>query len=391
MANPQASLGELTQAAAAAGVQVSPQGLDQRCTEDAAIFLEHLVSAGMATLLNAEATLIPLLQRFSAVVLLDATTIVLPDALGPWWPGCGRSSPLNTSAALKIHACYDLLRGGLTGLVVTDGRTHESTTALQTAVLPPGALRVADLGFFDLAVFAQISGQGAYWLSRLQPGTAVFDLAGRRCAVRTILRGGAVVDWTVQLGVKQQLPARLLAVRVPPTVAAQRRRRLRAAAADDGRTPTAETLALADWTILVTNVPSDLLSYQEAIALQRARWQVELLWKCWKSHGRLDESRSTKPWRVLTELFAKLLGLLVQHWVLLAGCWAVPDHSLVKAMQTVRSHALHLLSALRSVPYLRRALGIIHRCLAAGCRLNPRKKHPNTYQVLLDPTLLALG
>jgi hypothetical protein len=385
LANPAASLPDLAQAAAAAGVSISPQGLEQRCTEDAAIFLEQLVGAAMQTLIDTDATLIPLLARFSAVVLLDATTIVLPDALGAWWPGCGGSTETHTSAALKVHVRYDLLHGGLTGLVLTDGRTHENTTALQTAPLPSGALRVSDLGFFDLAVFAQVSAQDAYFLSRLKQGTGLFDHAGKRLDLHRVLRGALLVDWAVQLGVQQHLPARLLAVRVPPAVAAQRRRHLRAGAAKQGRTPSAESLTLADWTLLVTNVPTDRLTIQEALVLARARWQVELLFKLWKQHGQLDASRSSKPWRVLTEIFAKLLGLLVQHWVVLTGCWSNPDRSLVKAAATLRTQALHLLCTMRATRLLRRALGIIHRCLRAGCRLNSRKRHPNTYQLLLDP------
>ena len=235
LANPQAALPELAQAAAAAGVSISPQGLEQRCTEAAAIFLEQLVGAAMQTLIDADATLIPLLARFSAVVLLDATTIVLPDALGDWWPGCGGSSETNTRAALKVHVRYDLLHGGLAGLVLTDGRTHESTTPLQAAPVPAGALRVSDLGFFDLDVFAQVSAQDAYWLSRLHQGTALFDPMGRRRALADVLRGASLVDWAVQLGVAPRLPARLLAVRVPAAVTNQRRRQLRARAAQHGR------------------------------------------------------------------------------------------------------------------------------------------------------------
>ena len=391
LADPQASLPALAQAAAAAGVGISPQGLDQRCTEAAAIFLEQLLQAALAPLIAGERALIPLLRRFSAVVLLDSTTIVLPDALGRWWPGCGGSSPVHTSAALKVHVGYDLLRGGLGGLVLSDGRTPDSTTTLQHGALPPGALRVSDLGFFDLGVFAQLAAQGAYWLSRLLPGTALFDEQGARLELRRLLRGACLVQWAVQLGVEDHLPARLLAVRVPPEVAAQRRRRLRAQARKHGRQPSAATLALAEWTILVTNAPADLLATQEALVLLRARWQVELLFKLWKSHAHLDESRSAKPWRVLTEVFAKLLGVLVQHWVLLTGCWDAPARSLVQAAHTVRTHALHLLCALRSSAQLRRALSIIHRCLRAGCRLNRRKRHPNTYQFLLDPALQMLA
>src|SRR5579872_5901112 len=64
LANPEASLSELAQAAAAAGVSISPQGLEQRCTEDAAIFLEQLVGVAIERVIDADATLIPLLARF---------------------------------------------------------------------------------------------------------------------------------------------------------------------------------------------------------------------------------------------------------------------------------------------------------------------------------------
>jgi hypothetical protein len=385
LADPGASLPGLARVAAAAGVGISPQGLEQRCTERAAVFLERLVGAAMRALIDADAALIPLLARFSAVVLLDATAIALPGALAERWPGRGGGGGADTGAALKVHVGYDLLHGGLTGLALTDGRTHEGATALQAAPLPEGALRVADLGFFDLEVFARVGAQGAYFLSRLKQGTALFDPAGRRRELAEVLRGALLVDWQVRLGVRQQLPARLLAVRVPPAVAAQRRRRLRAQAAKHGRTPSAASLALADWTVLVTNAPAALLTIREALVLYRARWQVELLFKLRKQHGRLDEARSRKPWRALTEVLAKLLGLLVQHWVVLTGCWDAPDRSLVQAAQTVRAHALHLLCALRSPRLLQRALGCVHRCLRAACRLNPRSRHPNTYQLLLGP------
>ena len=392
LANPHASLAALAQAAAVAGVAISPQGLDQRCGAAAAAFLEAVLAAAVQAVIAAEPVAIPLLQRFSAVVLLDCSTIVLPDALGLWWPGCGGSSATHTQAALKLGVRFDLCSGALRGPLLYDGRTHESTTPLQRAPLPAGALRLADLGFFDLAVLAQLGTQDGYWLSRLHFGTAVYDAQGRRWEVLDLLAapGTAQVDLSIALGVQQRLPARLLAVRVSQEVADQRRRRLRAPARDRGRTPSAARLAWADWTLLVTNVPPALLSLREALVLARARWQIELLFKLWKSHGHIDESRSGKPWRVLCEVYAKLLAMVVQHWLLLTGCWAYPDRSLVKVAQTVRLHALHLASALPCSAALVAVITLMHRCLAAGCRLNRRKKKPNTYQLLLDPTLAGL-
>jgi hypothetical protein len=393
LANPQASLGELAQAAAAAGVAISPQGLDQRLGEAGAAFLQGLLSAAVHAVIAAEPVAIPLLQRFSAVVLCDCSTLVLPDALGLWWPGCGGGTTQHTAAALKVHVRYDLCRGTLSGPMLTDGRTNEGTTAVQHAPLPPGALRLADLGFFDLDVFARLAGQGVYWLSRLHRTTALFDRVGRRWDVLALLahQGRPRLDLPINLGVEQRLAARLLAVRVPEDVANQRRRRLRKAARDRGRTPSAATLAWCDWTLVVTNTPAALLSLHEALVLLRARWQVELLFKLWKSHGHIDESRSTKPWRVACEVFAKLLAMVIQHWILLTACWSAPDRSLVKAAQTLRQHALALLCSLPIGASLCAAIATVQRCIAAGCRLNHRKKKPNTYQLLLDPALVGLG
>jgi len=55
---------------------------------------------------------------------------------------------------------YDLWRGHLSGLLVREGRISDRSTALQTAPLPPGALRISDLGFFTLRVCAAMTAQG---------------------------------------------------------------------------------------------------------------------------------------------------------------------------------------------------------------------------------------
>lgn len=146
---------------------------------------------------------------------------------------------------------------------------------------------------------------------------------------------------------------------------------------------------MAEWTILTTNAaPAELLEVTEAFVVMRARWQIEKLFDLWKRHGHLDKSRSEKPWRVLCEVYAKLLGLLVQHWVLLCSpaFWAEPYRSLVKAGRTIRRRALSLADALDDPAQLSKALGVIGSCLKAGCRVAKRRKEPGTAQQLLALT-----
>lgn len=386
-ANPVATAEERAQAAIARGVAISAYGLDKRCTEQAADCLHQVLAAAVEQLLAAEPVAIPLLRRFTAVEVYDGSVLPLPDALTAEWPGCGGSAP--SGAALKIGVRLDLVSGRLHGPVLGAGRDHDQTLPLEATALPPGGLRLADLGFFDLALFRTIGAGGGYWLSRLQANTALADLDGTRQDLLALLGAAPAgrLDRPVLLGATACLSARLLAVRVPQEVADQRRRKLRETASKQGRSVTATRLALADWTILVTNVPPDRLTLAEALVLLRARWQIERLFALWKQHGRLDHTRSSNPWRILCEVYAKLLALLLQHWVLLTGVWAHPDRSLVKAVRTVRQRALALADALDDQAELARVLTRLARCLQAGCRVAKRRQQPGTAQQLLGVPL----
>ncbi len=130
---------------------------------------------------------------------------------------------------------------------------------------------------------------------------------------------------------------------------------------------------------------------REALVLARARWQIELLFKLWEGHQRVDEWRTANPWRILTEVYAKIVAVIVQQWLVLVGCWHHPDRSLARAAQAIQAHAAHLAAVFDEHTRLCQALRVVGRCLAAGGLLNKRKAAPSTAQLLLalDPTGLA--
>ena len=261
-----------------------------------------------------------------------------------------------------------------------------SHRAVQHSQLPVASLSLADLGYFSLANLAQLSESNRYWLSRAQLNTALFDKSGERGTLEELVakQQGDNFDLAIKLGVNHRIPARLIGVTVPQKVAAERRRKLKKKARNKGETVSKVRLALADWTLLVTNVPANMLSIKESLALVRIRWQIELLFKLWKSHGQVDKSNSQKKWRILCEIYAKLIGMVIQHWTFLIGNWEFPQRSLTKAAATVRQHALTLAIALGiSRERIGEALMILSRCLAAGCRINKSKKTPRAYQLLL--------
>src|SRR6266496_2402450 len=101
LADPDASLDELTQTAAALDVDITPSGLTQRFTPAAATFLERVLAVAIQRVLAAQKLAIPILEQFSGVYVEDSTIIVLPAALRELWHGCGSVSDQG-EAAVKL-------------------------------------------------------------------------------------------------------------------------------------------------------------------------------------------------------------------------------------------------------------------------------------------------
>lgn len=178
---------------------------------------------------------------------------------------------------------------------------------------------------------------------------------------------------------------------VPRAIATKRRLELQREARESGKRVSKARLALARWSVYITTIPAELLSQAEALVLGAARWQIELLIKLWKSHGEIDLVRALNPWRVLCELYGRLLSQIVQHWLLLVSCWEEPARSLSKAAAAVRMRWVCLAQGMRQLPQLIAAIENLVRVIQAGCRMNPRKKKPNLYQRFLASAASCVG
>ena len=382
--HPDASLEMLASTAELREVSVSDTAVHKRFTPQCAAFL-HAVLEEMSSVVVQAAHEVPiaLLRRFGAVILEDSSSIALPNDLAAIWQGCGGNQD-HTAAAVKLHVRWELKRGQLWGPKLTNGRTSDHKSPFNEDEVQAGALYVQDLGYFDLQRLAQRHQAGAYSLTRLHAGTALFPPAGQSLRLEQVLppRVGQMKELHVLVGAKQRLPMRLLLLRVPKEVGDQRREDLLRDAQRRGQTISEETLRLADWTILITDVPSKHLRFEEALVLLRERWQMELLYKLWKRDGQVDEWRTSSPWRVLCELYAKLIGALLQHWLIVLFAWQDPQRSLVKLAQVVRDTSWTLMDALVHQRRLPATLRLIGRRMRSGCQMNKRKKHPNSAQLL---------
>jgi hypothetical protein len=388
LAKPRASDEDLARMAARCGVPVTTQAVEQRFTQTTVDFLEALFRRAVQERLRAHRALAPLLERFPAVFLQDATAIVLPEELSDRFPGCGGSHGAG-QAAIKLQTRLDLKSGALDAVSLEAGRDCDQRTPLQWDTSTPGALRIADLGYFDIKVFHHLSTHQQRWISRLAFGTEILTRDGAPIARIDDLftPGQVVVDREILLGKTAKMPCRLVVWRVPAEVAARRRRKLIATARDKGNPPpSSQRLDWCDWMIFVTNLTQEELSPQEIAVLYRARWQIELLFKRWKSLGAIAEMTGSTVIRRLVRFWSRLLAMVIQHWVLQATAWGDCRCSLFKAWKAISEQGTALASACRVEERLAEEIALIGRILTTTARRDKRKQ-PGTFELLNDPTL----
>src|SRR5262249_47106082 len=126
---------------------------------------------------------------------------------------------------------------------------------------------------------------------------------------------------------------------------------------------------------------------EEAVILYRARWQVELLFKRWKSQDRVAVLRGSTSVRQMVGVWARLLAALVQHWLLVASAWGDPTKSLSKVCEAIRPFVGRLLAGLDRRAELERVLTDLGVAVNKTCRRNKRSK-PGTFEMLNDVSLL---
>jgi hypothetical protein len=384
LAHPDASLEQLASAAATRDVLVSDTAVHARFNEACARFLHAVLQALTEVVVQAQQDVpLELLHRFSNVIIEDSSSIALPKELCELWQGCGGHAEQG-QAAVKLHTRWELKRGQIWGPHLTDGRTSDRSSPFNEDALPEGSLYTADLGYFNLDRMVERRAANSYTLTRPQSSTAFFTTQGKRLPLKSVLpqRVGQTKEMPVLVGIKQRHPMRLLMMKVPEEVAEQRRQRLRAEANRRQEVVSEQALELCKWLLLLTDAPAKRLSLQEAIVLLRERWQIELLFKLWKQYGRVDEWRTEHCWRILCELYAKLIGVLLQHWLIVLFAWQDEQRSLVKLAQVIRDGSLSFMEAFAGYRSLHTAILAIARRMRSGCQMNTRKKHPNSAQLL---------
>jgi dephospho-CoA kinase len=381
--NPDSTLNGLKDSFETFNLKITEQGIDKRFSKESSKFMELLLNKGLSSLLNSRKEVSSdILNKFSDVRIYDSSTISLPVELIDDWRGVGGSNGGKSNSAIKLSVSMSLKNGSLK-IVLEDGFIQDKNSELIVKdVIKEGSLIIRDLGYFGLNSFDEIEKQGAYYASRLKSQTKVYKTSDKEIDIIDLMKNKNFIDIDVFVGKQKQLHSRMIVIRLPEELKKERIEEILKDAKRENKKVSDRKINLSQFNIFITNIPTEILSFKDVLKLMISRWQIELLFKLWKNYCKIDESRSKKPYRRLTELYAKLLGAIISHQIIIIAMWENIDRSMFKSIKTIQSNVLLISYSLdKSISELIESIEFICNKLKT-CKVNKRNKNPATFELL---------
>jgi hypothetical protein len=258
------------------GVFIKKQSLDERFNEKCVSFIKAVLSEVIQDKLQ-QIYHPDLFRGLNCVRIKDSTKFTVPSQLESQYKGCGGSGSIS-KAGICIQYEYDLKSGRILDLSLTPSVRNDRSDAGETAEnVSKNDLIIRDLGYFSIRVFETILQKEAYFLSRLDSISKVYDWEGQEISFSKIYKEMQKTDVSqkemfVQLGRDVKVPVRLILRIVPEEVYQQRIREKTRASKRQGRGQlTEETRVRSRFNLFITNANEERLPTANIFPLYRLR------------------------------------------------------------------------------------------------------------------------
>ncbi len=256
-------------------------------------------------------------QPFNRVLIADSSKFSLPEQYKNDYPGYGNF----VSAIMNIQYSFDLKHGNWETLVLTKATQNDQNHSKKTLHhIHKNDLHIRDLGYVTHEYLAAVISKQAFFLNRLHPQWKPVQYSNGKAIAWTALyhqlQNSGERRFETMVTIKTNKTAfncRLVAVAVPEQVWTERIRKAQIRLKSMGSTPSDEYKARCRFSIFITNVKEETLAAADIIELYRLRWQVELIFKTWKSLLNIHKVKAVKKNRFECQLLARFIWILI-NW-----------------------------------------------------------------------------
>ena len=306
-------------------VEITKQSLHERFNASALIFLKDTLEGMLQKQLDCSRLSFVDLKPFNRILLKDSTCFQIDESLTEYYPGSGGSG---SSASVRIQFEYDILSGKINDLSVNAFNDQDAKDSVATIELTEkGDLIIRDLAYMSFEVLEYITNNMRYFLCRANPNAYLYEFkAGEYVKIDFT----EITKYMQKLGIdvlekevylfrqKKRLKVRLILHMLPSNEIAKRLRKARKnnlSKGGDGNL-SKEYIARASLNLFITNANQNLIPTKNVWKLYRLRWQIELIFKTWKSICDLEKVKKVKKHRLECYIYSKLI-IIVLGWQIL--------------------------------------------------------------------------
>jgi len=302
------------------GKTVTRQAINNRMNPETSVMMRMLLEEKLTESINQtklkenEAVM----SKFRSIHIEDSTMLHLPDELSKDFPGNVSRGKKKSQA--KVHALYNYTSNYFPFLDIHSFKDNDQS--LSPKVLPyvsKGDLLLRDMGFLVLDILEELLSKGAYIISRKNAQTNVYDVqTGEEINLAKELRKKHFFDEKVLIGKTNKIEMRLVILPLPLAQAEERRRKAKRDR-DKRLNHNKEYFELLGYAIYITNLPQSICCAKEIQKLYGLRWQIEIIFKSWKSCFSFEKLIPTKcknPERIYF-----MINLLLLYTLLFQVVW----------------------------------------------------------------------
>lgn len=303
-------------------VDVSRQALHQRYDGKMEVFIKAVFEQLLTVGLPEEDI------QGRELYIKDSTKFALPENMAEHYPGTKGNG---IKAGVSVQFEFGIKSGQSSIKLTAANANDQGESNLDKETIRPGAIYMRDLGYAHIGYMNNIREKRAFFINKLNVKAIIYTLKDTEYEalnLSALQHMTGIFDREVYIG-EEKMPARLIIEPVSTELKAARIATAEKESKKKGYAISDYFKLRAGFNFIVTNLTAEKYSAKLIQKLYHLRWQIELVFKAWKSFLRVHHIKKNNRERISCILYGKLIWAVLS-WKIYMSIGKIGQISILK-------------------------------------------------------------